>query len=406
LTGIPPHTRAAIRPVAIVLDGNQRSALATVRALGRSGITVMVAEAQPRSLAAASRYCRASLVYPDPSAAPEAFSYWLEQLERQHPGAVIMPMTDITVPLVLRSGQRTPSLRSALPSLAAYEAASDKFELFKLARSVGVQVPQTSIISRANASQLDGDGLRFPVVVKPRLSALRLASGVVKRPVRYAQNAAELAHLIRSQLLDDADELLVQEHVSGHGAGIFAMYDHGTPLFFFAHRRIREKPPSGGVSVLCESVPLSPQSMTIARNLLEALQWHGVAMVELKVDAAGRPWLIEVNARFWGSLQLAVDCGAQFPEYVYRLAAGLPLEVASGYAVGRRLRWWLGDLDNLYLSLKSREHTPTAWDKLKALGRFALPWQPGLRYEFARLGDPAPAALALRQYVGQIFGRG
>lgn len=316
-----------------------------------------------------------------------------------------MPMTDITVPLVLRAAPAMGSLRTALPSLSAYETASDKFALYNLARNAGVRAPQTSIVSRANVAQLDVQSLRFPVVVKPRLSALRLAAGVIKRPVSYAHDARALEHMIRTQLLDDSDELLLQEHVSGFGAGIFAIYDHGKPLFFFAHRRIREKPPSGGVSVVCESAPVTADSISIARSLLEPLQWHGVAMVELKVDAAGQPWLIEVNARFWGSLQLAVDCGARFPDYVYQLAAGLPLAVPKEYAVGRRLRWWLGDLDNLYLSLKSREHTPTLGDKLKAIGRFALPWQPGLRYEFARPSDPAPAAFALRQYVGQILGR-
>lgn len=394
-----------MHPAAIVLDGDQRSALATVRSLGRLGITVIVAEARPHSLAASSRFCRASLVCPDPSSESQAFEQWLAELNRQYPGAVVMPMTDITVPLVLRAEPRIGSLRTALPSLAAYETASDKFALFELARKVGVKAPQTSIVSRANAARLDVQSLRFPVVVKPRLSALRLAAGVIKRPVSYAHDVRALEHLIRTQLLDDSDELLLQEHIRGFGAGIFAIYDRGTPLFFFAHRRIREKPPSGGVSVVCESSPVTGQSVSIARSLLDPLQWHGVAMVELKIDEAGQPWLIEVNARFWGSLQLAVDCGARFPDYIYQLAAGLPLDLPKEYAVGRRLRWWLGDLDNLYLSLKSREHTPTLGAKLQAIGRFALPWQPGLRYEFARPSDPAPAAHAFRQYLGQILGR-
>jgi predicted ATP-grasp superfamily ATP-dependent carboligase len=219
---------------------------------------VVVAETRPRSLAASSRFRRAALVCPDPSSEPQAFTQWLTGLDRQYPGAVLMPMTDITVPLVLRAGLNIGSLRTALPNLSSYETASDKFALFELARNAGVKVPQTSIVTRvtrANVAQLDVQSLRFPVVVKPRLSALRLAEGVIKRPVSYAHDARSLEHLIRTQLLDDSDELLLQEHIRGFGAGIFAIYDRGTPLFFFAHRRIREKPPSGGVSVVCESAP-------------------------------------------------------------------------------------------------------------------------------------------------------
>lgn len=390
---------------AIVLDGNQRSALATVRALGRLRVPVIVADTQPRTLAASSAFCRASLVYPDPAHDPGGFVQWLGELDRQHPEAVLMPMTDLTVPLVLRAGSRLGSLRTALPSLKAYETASDKLQLFELARSLGVRAPHTTVVSRRNVAGLGDLGLNFPVVVKPRLSATRRASGILKRPVQYAADARHLTDIVQRDLLDDDDELLVQQHIQGFGAGVFALYEHGAARFFFAHKRIREKPPSGGVSVVCESTPLTPENVDLARRLLDALAWHGVAMVELKIDEAGRPWLIEINARFWGSLQLAVDCGARFPEYIYCLAAEQPCEIPRRYAIGRRLRWWLGDLDHLYLSLRDPEHTPTLVHKLVALGRFVLPWQPGLRYEFARLSDPAPAVYALQEYLRQLLVR-
>ena len=78
----------------------------------------------------------------------------------------------------------------------------------------------------------------------------------------------------------------------------------------FAHRRLREKPPSGGVSVYRESVAPDPSLVARAAALLAGLGWRGVAMVEMKTDArTGTPYLMEVNGRFWGSLQLAVDAG-------------------------------------------------------------------------------------------------
>ena len=45
-----------------------------------------------------------------------------------------------------------------------------------------------------------------------------------------------------------------------------------------------------------------------AERLLKSVNWSGVAMVEFKVDeATGRPYLMEINGRFWGPLQLAID---------------------------------------------------------------------------------------------------
>jgi predicted ATP-grasp superfamily ATP-dependent carboligase len=389
---------------AVVLDGNQRSALSTVRSLGRNGVHVIVAESRPGPLAAASRFCKGTLTYPDPAHFPGDFTAWLEELGDRFPDSVLLPMTDLTVPLVLQAAPRLTRLRTALPTLEAYETVSDKYRLFLLAREAGVQVPQTAIVSRASRDELKSHAFSYPVVVKPRRSAMRLGSGTTtKRTVRYARDAAELDKIVTQMLVDDSDELLLQEFIAGEGAGVFGLYQHGEPLFFFAHRRIREKPPSGGVSVLCESVPLPEQGLLNARKILDPLQWHGVAMVEFKIDAAGRPWLIEINARFWGSLQLAVDSGADFPWLLYQVARNGGVAVPKAYAIGNRLRWWLGDLDNLYARLKDRSWTPTLWHKLGALAEFLPPWQPRTRYEFLRWSDPAPSFAALRQYLASTL---
>jgi predicted ATP-grasp superfamily ATP-dependent carboligase len=388
---------------AVVLDGNQRSALTAVRSLGQRGVDVVVAETGTAVLAAASRFCKARLSYPDPTRAPERFTAWLEDLNARFPNAVLLPMTDITVPLVLQAAPRLPLLHTALPSFEAYETVSDKYRLFLLARQAGVHVPETAIVSKATRGELASRTFSYPVVVKPRRSAMRIGSNMAKRTVRYARNAADLNRVVGEMLIDDADELLLQDFIEGHGAGVFGLYQQGAPVFFFAHRRIREKPPSGGVSVLCESVPLPEEGLASARKILDPLGWHGVAMVEFKIDPAGRAWLIEINARFWGSLQLAVDSGADFPWALYQLARGAPVEAPDGYTVGNRLRWWLGDLDNLYARLTDRRWTPTAWQKLSALAEFLPPWQPRTRYEFLRWSDPAPSFAAFRQYLASTF---
>src|SRR5215469_5006479 len=77
---------------ALVLDGAQRSALATVRSLGRRNIRVHVAETHPHPLAASSRYCRSALIHPDPATRPDDFRHWLQETDRAFAGAVLMPM--------------------------------------------------------------------------------------------------------------------------------------------------------------------------------------------------------------------------------------------------------------------------------------------------------------------------
>ena len=228
---------------------------------------------------------------------------------------------------------------------------------------------------------------------------------------------------LRSITLSDAEELirlysevdylqqpsLIQRRVEGDGQGLFALMDRGKPVVLFAHRRLREKPPSGGVSVLRESIAL-PQPMTeYALRLLQHASWHGVAMVEFKVDRqTGIPLLMEVNGRFWGSLQLAIDAGLNFPYLLYRMATGEELQLpANGYRTGVKSRWLLGDLDHLLLRLFKSDaelslplNSPT---KLQTLLDFCRFYQRDMRYEVLRLDDPKPFAYELRQYVHRLL---
>ena len=365
----------------------------------------MVAEASQRALAASSRFCQKFLQYPDPRTCPDEFCHWIEVVAGRCAGAVFLPMTDLTVPLVLRMRNELKGIRTVLPSSGAYQAVTDKYRLFELASAAGVKAPRTTIVSRLNFSDLQAKGWSYPVVVKPRQSVMRLKSGVQKRSVRYAMSWNDVLQIAKETLLDDTDELLVQEYIRGRGAGVFALYEKGNARFFFAHQRLRETPPSGGVSVLCESVPLPEEGVTAIRSILDPLQWNGVAMMEFKIDDTGHLWLIEVNARFWGSLQLAVDCNADFPWYAYQIAVGISPSVESQYVVGEQLRWWLGDLGNLYTRLRSPYWTPTIAHKIRALAEFSIPWRPRMHYEFFRLNDPRPSFAALGEYFRDLTSR-
>jgi predicted ATP-grasp superfamily ATP-dependent carboligase len=186
---------------------------------------------------------------------------------------------------------------------------------------------------------------------------------------------------------------LLQERIVGPGQGVFACFDRGQPIALFSHRRLREKPPSGGVSVLSESVAVPPLAREYALRLLRELGWHGVAMVEFKVDARdGTPRLMEINGRFWGSLQLAVDAGVDFPRLLLETLGDGPPPVPAEYRLGVRSRWFWGDVDATLIRLfgKERRLEREAPSRLRALAQFLTFWQPGLHYENPRLSDLRP----------------
>ena len=129
----------------------------------------------------------------------------------------------------------------------------------------------------------------------------------------YAENKAILENLYKTKEVLKYPSM-IQEKIIGPGTGLFTLYDKNRHLALFSHKRIREKPPSGGVSVVSESVPLDNEMVDAADKLLSAVGWTGVAMVEFKRDVRdGKAKLMEINGRFWGTLQLAVASGVDFP---------------------------------------------------------------------------------------------
>jgi predicted ATP-grasp superfamily ATP-dependent carboligase len=385
----------------LVLDGDQRSALAVVRSLGRAGLHVIVGESNTRPLAGASKHCAAVVTYPSPQREPQAFVAAVAQHAERLGVDVVLPMTDVSTGLIAAAGASFPRTRLPLPDSATFRRLSNKQELASFATELGVPVPKTVAVNGIGDLDAAVTQLRAPFVVKPVQSKIWFEGQWIATAVRYADSAAQLREIVHGIPWLGHVTLLVQECIRGEGQGVFALYDRGRPVAWFAHRRIREKPPTGGISVVCESVPLDAHMHAHAERLLTAAGWHGVAMVEFKVAADGSPFVIEVNGRFWGSLQLAIDCGVDFPLMLYRLAMGETVTAANGFATGRRSRWLLGDFDHLYLVLKGKGAERGLGAKLRAVGRFLNFFAPRTQFEINRLGDFRPFLRELSNYFAR-----
>jgi predicted ATP-grasp superfamily ATP-dependent carboligase len=399
----------------LVTDGEQRSALALVRSLGRAGHAIYVCSASGRSLAGASRYSRGEARVADPLRGGERFAEDVLELIARWKVDVLIPVSEASLLALLPVRDRMGEVVLPFPDEPTFRRICDKAELLAVAPEVGIAIPeQIRVESAADALALDPGAISYPVVLKPsrsvgegRASGGRASAAPgggagasaarTKLTVMHAANAGELVKAFGTlaEAGDAAYPLLIQQRIEGPGIGIFLLLWEGATVATFAHRRIREKPPSGGVSVYRESVAADPALVARSRALLEHFGWCGVAMVEYKVDArTGTPYLMEVNGRFWGSLQLAVDAGVDFPALLLSASTGERVEPVSSYRVGVRSRWWWGDVDHLLARLRrSRAELslpPDSPGRWSALRDFLTIHFGRDREEILRLDDPRP----------------
>jgi predicted ATP-grasp superfamily ATP-dependent carboligase len=389
----------------LVTDGEQRAALAVVRSLGKAGYAPIVCARERRALAAASRYAAGIVHVPDPLRDPAAFLDTVARTIRECGIRVVVPVAEPSCLALLGNADRLGGAVIAGPELDAFRGISDKEHMLAVAREVGLATPaQLRLERQADASAAALDALLYPVVLKPTLSV----RGGRIHSVSYAADAGALRERLAA-IPESAFPLLVQQRIVGPGTGIFLLRWDDRILATFAHRRLRETPPSGGASVYSESVPADPELVAGATRLLERFRWRGAAMLELKRDAAtGVAYVMEVNGRLWGSLQLAIGAGVDFPRLLVDAALGRPVAANPPYRSGVRLRWWWGDVNHVLVRLRhSGERLalpPNAPTRGRLLRDF-LRWRRADRSETLRLDDPRPFLVDTARWLAAYLRR-
>lgn len=174
-----------------------------------------------------------------------------------------------------------------------YTKLHHKEVLLDLANKIGIRVPK-------NYAKIE-DAV-FPFVGKPADKSSSI--GV------YYFNSKEDIKKHSSHLTDD---YLFQEFIEGLGCGYSVYASKGKIISGYGHKRIAEKPISGGSSII--RAPFYIEKMKeYAEKILKETGWSGFAMFEFKYTCNGELVLIEVNPRIWGSINQGLQNGTNYFE--------------------------------------------------------------------------------------------
>ncbi len=382
----------------LLLTGDSFMGLAILRSLGRGGVRVVAATALPDGIGRFSRYCDTTV--PMPAVGPRLADD-VKALCRKHKLThVVATSEDLIVALNEQRERLEPRVGLLFPPSEIMDVSLHKDRTLAVAKAVGVPAPRT--VHPRGVEDLDRCAeLGFPLVMKPAHRDPRLgADRVLRFKVEYIKDRETLKERLEAFAVI-GEFPLVQEFCPGRGVGIEALCRNGEPLLLFQHRRVHELPPTGGVSVLCESVPVDQELAVHATNLLRAMKWDGVAMVEFRRDdSTGRTMLMEVNGRFWGSLPLAIHAGADFPHMLYRAFANDgPIPAARAYTTGVRCRDLIGDTRRLLTILRTG-----CLPRGQAIREWIASFRPSTRYYGWSLDDPKPALMGWILRVRKVLG--
>lgn len=295
--------------VAIVTDIHYRMSLSLVRDLGEAGVTVICCESdafrrRPSTppIGALSKYAAKQYWLPE-----EGYVEALLALCRDVEGtfgqrAALLPVGGRTLGAITQRRQEFDAVAGVLiPTKEQLELFNDKDRLGHLAETLGVPVPESFV--RKSGESLDDffARVKYPCVIKPVFGeGLGLSA---EQRYAFAKNSDQ-ARKAFSKFSDlEGGDPIVQRQLRGRGLGCSVLANHGKVLSAICHKRIRELPVTGGPSSCCRSVD-RPDLLEYVAAIVEKTGFSGLAMFEFKEDSSGRPHLLEVNPRIWGTYPL------------------------------------------------------------------------------------------------------
>lgn len=317
---------------ALITAANSPKALIAVRSLGKKGIEVSTADERRFALGSLSKYSKNFYLYPSPEKSPSDFINSLVSLVRKQKHDVLMPVHSVDTYLIAKYKSKfEPFIKVPLHDYSTIMRVDNKGSLIQIAEDLGIRVPDTYQIKDLNMLHNIADKINYPAVIKLRNTSSSIG-------LSYVHSKKELISKYKETIsrfnLSPPDYPLIQEYIEGDGYGVSLLFNQGDLRAKFTHKRLREYPISGGPSTYRISIK-NPKMEDMAVKLLTSLNWHGVAMVEFKMDDKTKnPVLMEVNPRFWGSVNQAVQSGVDFPYLLYMMAVEGDVKPVLNYDVG------------------------------------------------------------------------
>jgi len=146
----------------------------------------------------------------------------------------------------------------------------------------------------------------------------------------------------------------------------------------------------GGIYVLRQAIAFPPDTGDQAERLVREIGLEGYSQVEFRRDAAGKPYLMEINPRLNMAIAHAVSSGVDFPYMLYQWASGEQIDRVKSYRTGSWMRHLNGDIQATAEAVRQRGR-PGMPSPARAILDFCLSFLTPMKYDYFDWKDPLPA---------------
>lgn len=208
---------------------------------------------------------------------------------------------------------------SPLPQPDTFETVVNKWKLGQFCEKNNIAFPKSYIINgQQDVENLHG--LDYPMIIKPE-------SGHGGNNISIINSYDELNGFLNSNPDKSMGNYILQDFIEGYDIDMSLLAKDGEILAYTIQKgflkRSNEFAASAGIEFLYEE-----KLFRMVEKLIDRLNFSGIAHLDLRYDQRKRDFkLIEINARYWGSLTGSLMAGINFPELACKAGMGQKIEI-------------------------------------------------------------------------------
>lgn len=369
----------------LVPDAHAIGMIGVIRSLGLAGYQVHACAQGPEALGLHSRMAHRAHVCPVYQSL--GFIDWLRDIVKQQSIRVIVHSEGFLLAIRDHFDEFAHLLLVPPDRTLVYDCLSKAAVLEKLMADADTAryLPPTLLIAADSERPTSAElaTLDLPIFIKADAADDGKGQQNIVRQVNDPSEAVELI----DTLLQRYRRVLVQGFVPGIGTGAYVLIKEGRIIQEFMNRCLHEVPHTGGFCSLRDSW-WHEEMMRDARAKIRRLGWEGVAMLEYRWDSeTGRFWFVELNARFWAALHVALFAGVDFPAMLLASRRGRPVSSIDRPRLGLQVRYTI-PYEVGYVASRLKDRDLTVWSRMKTvLGFFARFASPSIRSDLLYPGD-------------------
>ncbi len=347
----------------LVLDDNWPQTAWFIQEMHRQRIEVVYASPGAITARGLGRYCRHR---PAPSMRGADYRQFLIDLLAEEAFDLVLPLCEPLQRVAWDLPDPLPSRVFPRANAEQRRLLDDRRAMYALATRLGVPIPRMMPIDGADGLDAVSRDFGWPLV-------LRGTQGLGGEQVRIVRNRSQMLEAY-SALHDRSPEPpFAQEFIAGTRTVVGALLDQGSTLRAFAQRSLETYPAPTGPSIRSRSMK-DATLLEHANNMFAALKWDGLALAEFMQGENGEFYLMEINPRPWGTIQVAEVCGVPMIRPFVQMLKGETIDPPRSYVAGRDIVMFPG-----FLSARIRQGR---FPRLQDLGSYlrmirTIPWKYG-----------------------------